>query len=184
MEKFKEDTRKFLGNYRCENIYLLYPSSKYDKPQLLYMYNYYYLPEWVDPEKLKLLEAIKIINMNPLIDIGYILIDNIINIKNDTNKTKLLSAVKNHNKHISDKKEELIEKQNIYINDYETPRKKNIDNYNKYLRNKEILYNKWKTSKAVKDLYELISLKQPEYTEIPNDIYSVSVMKKKKTNRE
>lgn len=112
-----------------------------------------------------------------LIDIGYILIDNIINIKNDTNKTKLLSSVKNHNKHISDKKEELIEKQNIYINDYETPRKNNIDNYNKYLRNKEFLYDKWKTSKAVKDLYELISLKQPEYIEIPNDIYSVSMMK-------
>lgn len=112
-----------------------------------------------------------------LIDIGYILIDNIINIKNDTNKTKLLSSVKNHNKHISDKKEELIEKRNIYINDYETPRKNNIDNYNKYLRNKEFLYDKWKKSKTVKDLYELISLKQPEYIEIPIDIYSVSMMK-------
>jgi hypothetical protein len=107
-----------------------------------------------------------------LFDIGYILIDNVINIKNDSNKIKLLAAIKNHNKDIMEKKEKTIEKQNTYTIKYDTPRKNNIDNYHKYLRNKEVLYNKWNKSKAVKDLYELISLQRPEYIEVP-DIYTI-----------
>jgi hypothetical protein len=106
-----------------------------------------------------------------IFDIGYILIDNI-NLKNDSNKIKLLSAIKNHNKEISDKNEEITRKRNIYIKEYDMKRKNNIDNYDKFLRKKEELFNIWKQSKKVKDLYNLISLQQPEYEEI-NDIYTI-----------
>ena len=55
------DTCRLLGNYNGENIYL-YSSAKYDRPRLFYTPNYYYLPKWADPDKLTLLQAIKIIN--------------------------------------------------------------------------------------------------------------------------
>ena len=104
-------------------------------------------------------------------DIGYVLIDNIINIKNDNNKIKLLSDVKNFNKNIMENNEKIIKNRNIYSMDYDMKRQKNNDNYDKYLKDKEILYNKWKKSKAVKDLYLLIGLKRPEYIEV-DDIYT------------
>ena len=55
------DSCRLLGNYNGENIYL-YSSAKYDRPRLFYTPNYYYLPKWVDHEKLTLLQAVKIIN--------------------------------------------------------------------------------------------------------------------------
>ena len=111
-----------------------------------------------------------------ILDIGHILIDNVINIKNDSNKIKLLSVLKNHNKDILDKNEDIIKRTNIYITKYDMPRKNNNTNYDKFLRTKGLLFNKWKQSKKVKDLYELISLQQPEYIEIP-DIYTIYATK-------
>ena len=55
------DICKLLGSYNDENVYL-YMSPKYDSPRLFYTPNYYYLPKWADPEKITLLQAIKIIN--------------------------------------------------------------------------------------------------------------------------
>jgi hypothetical protein len=107
-----------------------------------------------------------------IIDIGHLLIDNIINIKIDSNKIKLLSSLKDHNKYISDKNQEIIINTNIYKTKYEMPRKNNNDNYDKFLRTKEQLFNKWNKSKKVKDLYDLISLQQPEYIDVP-DIYTI-----------
>lgn len=107
-----------------------------------------------------------------IIDIGHILIDNIINIKTDSNKIKLLSSLKDHNKDISDMNDDIIKNINIYKTNYEIPRKNNNDNYDKFLRTKEQLFNKWQKSKKVKDLYDLISLQQPEYIDIP-DIYTI-----------
>jgi hypothetical protein len=104
-------------------------------------------------------------------EIGYVLIDNIINIKNDNNKTKLLSDVKTFNMNIMENNEQIIKNRNKYSTKYDIPRQKNNDNYDKYLKNKEILYNKWKQSKTIKDLYSLLELKRPEYIEI-EDIYT------------
>ena len=70
-----------------------------------------------------------------------------------------------------DKKEEIIKNRNIYLTKYDIPRKNNNDNYDKYIKDKQILYNKWKQSKAVKDLYSLLALKRPEYNEV-EDIYT------------
>lgn len=106
-----------------------------------------------------------------IFEFGYILIDNL-NTTTDINKTKLLSASGTYNKKLNEQKEDRIKKTNEYKNKYETPRKNNIDNYDKYLRNKDILYKKWKNTNHIKDLYELISIKTPEYIDVP-DIYTI-----------
>ena len=41
-----------------------------------------------------------------------------------------------------------------------------------FVLDKEQLFNKWNKSKKVKDLYDLISLQQPEYIDVP-DIYTI-----------
>ena len=55
------DTCRLLGNYNNQDVYL-YNSAKYEAPRIFYTPNYYYLPKWADPEKLSLLQAVKIIN--------------------------------------------------------------------------------------------------------------------------
>lgn len=108
-------------------------------------------------------------------NIGFILVDNINN-KNDINKVKLLSSVGNFNKNLEKQKEYVIKKQNDYFIKYETPRKNNIDNYNKYLLDKNILYEKWNISKNIKDLYELLSLNKPIINDVP-EIYTIHAIK-------
>jgi adenine C2-methylase RlmN of 23S rRNA A2503 and tRNA A37 len=105
-----------------------------------------------------------------IIDIGYILLDNI-NSKNDLNKIKLIEAIERYNKEINEKNKLEIYNKNKYETNYENKRKDNIDNYNQYLRENKILYDKWIKSKKTKDLYEYISLKKPEYEEV-DDIYT------------
>ncbi len=39
-----------------------YNSAKYEAPRIFYTPNYYYLPKWAAPEKISLLQAVKIIN--------------------------------------------------------------------------------------------------------------------------
>ena len=56
------DVCKLLGNYNDKDVYL-YMSSKYKSNSIFYSPNYYLLPKWVeDPEKLKFMQAVKIIN--------------------------------------------------------------------------------------------------------------------------
>ena len=56
------DVCKLLGNYNDKDVYL-YMSSKYKSNSIFYSPNYYLLPKWVeDPEKLTLMQAVKIIN--------------------------------------------------------------------------------------------------------------------------
>ncbi len=50
-----------LGNYNDKDIYL-YISSKYKSNSIFYSPNYYIFPKWADPEKLTLMQAVKIIN--------------------------------------------------------------------------------------------------------------------------
>jgi hypothetical protein len=106
-----------------------------------------------------------------ILDIGYILIDNI-NSKTDLNKMKLINAIETYKKEIKEKKKIEIELINKYKNNYENKRNNNNDNYNQYLRENKLLFDKWNKSKTIKDLYEYISLKTPEYEEI-EDIYTI-----------
>ena len=108
-------------------------------------------------------------------NIGYLLIDNI-NTKNNSNKDKLLSAVNKFNKELQKKQEYEIKRRNEYNIKYDTPRKNNIDNYNKYINDKKILYDKWDTSKNIKDLYELLSLNKPIIKDV-DDIYTIYPIK-------
>jgi len=107
-----------------------------------------------------------------IIDIGYILLDTI-NSKTDLNKIKLINAIETYKKRINDKKENEINNRNRYITNYENKRKKNEDNYNLYLRENKLLYNKWIQTKKTKELYEYVSHKKPHYDEI-DDIYTIN----------
>ena len=55
------DVCKLLGNYNDKDVYL-YTSSKFKSNSIFYSPNYYLLPKWADPEKLTLMQAVKIIN--------------------------------------------------------------------------------------------------------------------------
>lgn len=107
-----------------------------------------------------------------IIDIGYILIDNI-NFKNEINKLKLINKIETYKKAIKDKNQIEIDNINKYKINYENKRKNNNNRYNQYLRENKILYDKWIKSKKTIDFLEYISLKKPEYEEIP-DIYTIT----------
>jgi|694.fasta_scaffold24924_6 hypothetical protein len=107
-----------------------------------------------------------------IIDIGYILIDNI-NSKNDLNKLKLINAIDIYKKELKEKKQNEIDNINKYKIKYENKRKDNTDKYNQFLRENKILFDKWNKSKKTKDLYEYISLKTPEYEDI-DEIYTIT----------
>jgi hypothetical protein len=117
-----------------------------------------------------------------IFDIGYILIENI-NTTTDLNKIKLLSMTGTYNKNFNKRKQDIIKNTNEYKTKYETLRQNNIDNYNKYLREKDILFTKWKQSQNIKDLYQLISIKTPEYIDIP-DIYTINSIDKYERTKE
>ena len=61
MENNFIDKCKLLGVYNDKEVYL-YISSKYKSARLFYTPNYYYLPQWVEPDKLTFMQAVKIIN--------------------------------------------------------------------------------------------------------------------------
>lgn len=108
--------------------------------------------------------------MTTIIDIGYILIDNI---NSKTNKLKLINAIETYKKEIKDEMDNQIKNRNNYIKNYENKRKQNDDNYNQYLRENKILYTKWIQSKKIKDLYEYVSHKKPYYEEV-EEIYTIN----------
>jgi hypothetical protein len=55
------DICKLLGNYNDKDVYL-YMSSKYMSNSNFYSPNSYLLQKWADPEKLTLMQAVKLIN--------------------------------------------------------------------------------------------------------------------------
>ena len=55
------DQCKLLGVYNDKEVYL-YISSKYKSARIFYTPNYYYLPQWVEVDKLTFMQAVKIIN--------------------------------------------------------------------------------------------------------------------------
>ena len=61
MDRDYIDICKLLGNYNDKDVYL-YMSSKYKSNSIFYSPNYYLLPKWAKPEKLTLMQAVKIIN--------------------------------------------------------------------------------------------------------------------------
>ena len=107
-----------------------------------------------------------------ILDIGYILIDNINN-KNDLNKINLINAIETYKKEVKEKKEDEMYRYNKYINDYENKRKDNNDKYEQFLRENNYLYNKWKKSNKTIDFYAYITHKKPDYEEI-EDIYTIN----------
>ena len=107
---------------------------------------------------------------NSLKDIGYLLIDNI-NQKSDSNKNKLFEKVNKYNNFKKEVERKKQENKEYYLTKYEELRKINTANYASYLEKKNYLFDKWKASANVKDLYEYISFERPEYIEVP-DVYT------------
>uniref|UniRef100_A0A6C0CGU1 Uncharacterized protein n=1 Tax=viral metagenome TaxID=1070528 RepID=A0A6C0CGU1_9ZZZZ len=107
---------------------------------------------------------------NSLRDIGYLLIDNI-NQKSDSNKIKLFDKVNKYNNFKKEVERKKQENKEYYLAKYEELRKINATNYASYLEKKSYLFDKWKATANVKDLYEYISLERPEYIEVP-DVYT------------
>ena len=106
-----------------------------------------------------------------ILDIGYLLIDNI-NSKTDLNKVKLINSIGNYKKELETKRKMETEIKNKYMNLYGNKRIKNKELYDKYMNENQILFNKWKKNNKPKDLYEYISHKKPELEEV-DDIYTL-----------
>ena len=111
-----------------------------------------------------------------VIDIGYLLIDNI-NSKIDLNKIKLMSLIGTYKKELEANKNKENEKKTKYYNNYESKRQANINKYNKYLTENKVLMDKWKKTNKAKDLFEYISVKKPELEDV-EDIYTINPINK------
>jgi hypothetical protein len=69
-------------------------------------------------------------------------------------------------------------KKDFYINNYENIREQNRIIYDEYIINREILYNKWKETKGIADLENLIIYKFPDM-QIIDEIYTKEIKKSK-----
>lgn len=74
--------------------------------------------------------------------------------------------------------EKEAKKREVYLNTYEYNREKNRILYDEYLANRRILYNKWKESKTIASLQQLLSYNLPEINEVP-DVYTAHIKKSK-----
>jgi len=103
-------------------------------------------------------------------DIGFLLLKSMNNNSPD-NKVKFLKI----SKVFKDKNEEdynkTLEDISNYIATYENKRNQNRTLYDEYLSKRFNLYMKWKKSKNVLDLDNLVKLDRPPYEDIP-DIYT------------
>jgi len=103
-------------------------------------------------------------------DIGFLLLKSMNN-NSPENKVKFLKI----SKVFKDKNEEdynkTLEDISNYIATYENKRNQNRTLYDEYLTKRFNLYMKWKKSKNVLDLDNLVKLDRPPYEDIP-DIYT------------
>jgi len=108
-------------------------------------------------------------------NLGLLLI-NTINNNTPTNKNKLFIGITNYKKDLQ-KKQDFIKKQkDNYINNYEQKRNEDKINYDEYLHNRNLLFNKWKKTKNPIDLQTLLSYKLPELYNVDN-IYTYDIKK-------
>lgn len=106
-----------------------------------------------------------------IVDIGYLLIDNINIKKSDKIKNKLFNKITKYNENKKESHKKKVENTQYYLENYQNIRENNEELYNKYLEERLVLFNKWKESNNIKDLYEYLSLERPEYIEVP-DVYT------------
>ena len=103
-------------------------------------------------------------------DIGFLLLKSMNN-NSPENKVKFLKV----SKVFKDKNEEdynkTLEDISNYIATYENKRNQNRTLYDEYLTKRFNLYMKWKKSKNVLDLDNLVKLDRPPFEDIP-DIYT------------
>ena len=109
--------------------------------------------------------------------IGLLLIKSINN-NSSENKAMFLKTTKKYNDKKEDDYNKNLEDISYYISTYENKRNNYKKIYDEYLSKRFNLYMKWKKSKNVLDLDNLMKLSRPPYEEVP-DIYT---KKRPKTN--
>lgn len=110
-------------------------------------------------------------------DFGLLLTSAVNNTNPNARKELILTSEKEKDMKI--KKQEMIEKKKeFYLNTYEYARERNRILYDEYMANRRILYNKWKESKNLADLQNLISYKLPEIIDVPH-LYTYDIKKSK-----
>jgi hypothetical protein len=103
-------------------------------------------------------------------DIGLLLIKSINN-NSSENKTTFLKTTKVYKDKNEEDYNKNLEDISYYISKYENKRNEYRNLYDEYLSKRFNLYMKWKKSKNVLDLDNLIKLNRPHYEEVP-DIYT------------
>ena len=103
-----------------------------------------------------------------------ILLTTAINNTNPNAKKEIIMNSEKYKKTIMEKQEKENKKKEFYINNYENIREQYRILYEEYIANREILYNKWKETKGIADLQNLISHKLPDMQTI-DDIYTKEI---------
>jgi hypothetical protein len=88
----------------------------------------------------------------------------------------ILNKFKEENKK---NKDDEISKSTEYNVKYEQPRIEQYETYNKFLIQRQELYNLWKNTESDKDLYELIKIQRPKFIDIPH-IYTYNYIRSKR----
>lgn len=100
---------------------------------------------------------------------------NFLNLVEDNDNKKNLANLKislnNYKDTISREEESLILLKNNYNINYVEPRIRNKVLYNDYILERTDLYNKWRKTKHINDLYELVKLTPPEFDNV-EEIYT------------
>jgi hypothetical protein len=107
-----------------------------------------------------------------------ILLTSAINNTNPNAKKEILINSEKHRITLNEYQKKENIKKDFYINNYENIREQNRTIYDEYIANREILYNKWKETKKIVDLENLIAYKLPDM-QLIDEIYTKDI---KKTN--
>jgi len=110
-------------------------------------------------------------------DFGLLLTSAIDN-TNPNAKKELISLSDKENRLKIFKEEKENKRIEYYKNTFENKRENDKKLYEEYLEHRKILYNKWRETKGIGDLQELITYKLPEISDIP-EIYTSDIKKSK-----
>jgi len=101
-------------------------------------------------------------------------------IHNNSQKHKdlFLSNIEKHKKNVTQNNDIIMKKKEFYITNYEQKRNENNTNYEEYIHNRLLLYNKWKNTNKLQDLQKLVNYPKPNFYDV-NDIYTYNIIKSK-----
>ena len=101
-------------------------------------------------------------------------------VSNNTQKNKdiFLANIEKHKKTVTSNNDIIQKQKDFYVVNYEQKRNENNSNYEEYIHNRLLLFNKWKTTNKLQDLQQLINYAKPEFYDV-NEIYTYNIVKSK-----